>query len=89
MCIDLLLAALAGLAFIPLLTAYCAASYGRSFWLWLMLGCVLPIVSFYLLLALLYRSDLSPGQRLLTEAREILAAAEVREKQATLEWLLN
>ena len=64
---------------LPLLTGYCAASYGRSFWRWFTLGWVLPILSFLVLFALLARRHLNHGERLLTEAKEILAAAEAAE----------
>ena len=63
-------------ATLPLLTGYCAASYGRSFWLWFALGWLLPIVSFLLLFALIARDELDPGRRLLGEARQILKEAE-------------
>jgi hypothetical protein len=63
-------------ATLPLLTGYCAASYGRSFWLWFALGWALPILSFLLLFALIARRYLNQGERLLAEAKAILAAAE-------------
>jgi len=61
---------------LPLLTGYCAASYGRSFWRWFALGWVFPILSFLVLFTLLARRHLNQGERLLAEAKEILAAAE-------------
>ena len=64
---------------LPLLTGYCAASYGRSFRLWFVLGWVLPILSFLVLFALIARQHLNRGERLLAEAKEILAAAEAAE----------
>ena len=68
------------MSLVPFTTGYCAYSYGRSFWLWFALGWVLPIVSFFLLFALIVRQQLDHGQRLLDEAKEILAAAEEAEK---------
>ena len=50
-------AILVGLIFyftFPLLTGYCALQYGRSFWLWFVIGCFLPIVSFLLIFILIY-----------------------------------
>lgn len=38
----------------PLLAGYCARQYGRSFGIWFAIGCVLPIVSFLILVALIY-----------------------------------
>jgi hypothetical protein len=71
--VDMLLVAI---SFIPIMTGYCAASRGRSFWLWFALGWLLPIVSFLLLFALIARDELNPGRRLLGEARQILREAE-------------
>ena len=68
------LGCLAAFATLPLLTGYCAASYGRSFWLWFTLGWMLPILSFLVLFALLARRHLDQGERLLAEAKAILAA---------------
>jgi Trk-type K+ transport system membrane component len=78
MFIDILLAFLCALSFLPLTTGYCAYSYGRSFWVWFTLGCVLPIVSFFILFALLYRKEMDRGEQLLAEAKSILAEAEAR-----------
>lgn len=74
--LDMILAVAAAISFIPILTGYCAASHGRSFWLWFALGWALPIVSFLLLLALVAREQLDPGRRLLADARQILREAE-------------
>lgn len=46
-----------GLAFyftFPLLSGYAAYQYGRSFKVWFMIGCVLPIISFIVLVVLIY-----------------------------------
>jgi hypothetical protein len=77
--LDMLLAMLVALSFIPILTGYCAHSRDRSFWLWFALGCVLPIASFFLLIALIARDELDPGRRLLGEAKQILRDAEERK----------
>ncbi len=79
--IDMLLAMVVAISFIPILTGYCAHSYGRSFWLWFALGWLLPLASFFLLAALIAREQLDPGRRLLAEARLILRDAE-RDKVA-------
>lgn len=45
-------AILVGLIFyfaFPLLTGYCAQQYGRSFARWFAIGCLLPIISFFIL----------------------------------------
>ena len=73
--VDMLLVVVVALSFIPIMTGYCAASRGRSFWLWFALGWLLPIVSFLLLFALIARDELDPGRQLLREARQILKEA--------------
>ena len=61
-------AIIAGLVFyftFPLLTGYCALQYGRSFGIWFAIGCVLPIVSFLILVALIYWDEkTTPVRRL-------------------------
>ncbi len=49
-------AIIVGLAFyftFPLLTGYCAAQYGLSFKVWFGIGCVLPIISFFILMIII------------------------------------
>ncbi|WP_151087763.1 hypothetical protein [Hymenobacter baengnokdamensis] len=77
--VDMLLVMVVALSFIPIMTGYCAASRGYSFWLWFALGWVLPIISFLLLFALIARDELDPGRQLLREARQILKEAEKKE----------
>jgi phosphotransferase system glucose/maltose/N-acetylglucosamine-specific IIC component len=41
-----------GLAFvfaIPAVSGYFAHSHGRSFWLWFVIGCFLPIISYFII----------------------------------------
>ncbi|GAB2787356.1 phosphotransferase system glucose/maltose/N-acetylglucosamine-specific IIC component [Hymenobacter luteus] len=76
----LLLGAVCALSLFPITTGYCAYSYGRSFWLWFALGIFLPIVSYFVLFALILRQQLNHGQRLLTQAKAILAEAEEAER---------
>ena len=78
--VDMLFVVAVAISFIPILTGYCAHSRGRSFWLWFALGWLLPLVSFFLLFALIARNELNPGRRLLGEAREILREAEEKAK---------
>ena len=78
MIIDLLLAAVAVLLLVPLLTGYAAYAHGRGFWRWFGLGLVLPVVSLGVLTVLLALRRLNPGLRLLDDARRILADAETR-----------
>ena len=81
--VDMLFVVAVAISFIPILTGYCAHSRGRSFWLWFALGWLLPMVSFFLLFALIARNELNPGRRLLGEAREILRESEKKAKVRT------
>ena len=74
--IDMILAMVVAISFVPIMTGYCAYSHGRSFWLWFALGWLLPFVSFMLLFALIAREQLDPGRKLLSDARLILRDAE-------------
>ncbi|GAB3222389.1 hypothetical protein GCM10027346_00120 [Hymenobacter seoulensis] len=80
MFVDLLIAGIFAMSLLPMTTGYCAYSYGRSFWLWFALGLFLPIISYFVLFALILRQQLDHGQNLLTEAKAILAAAEEAER---------
>ena len=81
--VDMLFVVALAISFIPILTGYCAQSRGRSFWLWFALGWLLPLVSFFLLFALIAREELNPGRRLLGEARQILREAEEKNRVKT------
>ncbi|MDO7874380.1 hypothetical protein Q5H93_06520 [Hymenobacter sp. ASUV-10] len=84
MLLDLLFFILSTLLFLPLVTGYCAYSYGRSFWLWFVLGCGLPYISFIGLIVSLHRKELNPGERLVAEAKAILVAQELKSLAAVL-----
>jgi len=79
--VDMLLVMVVALSFIPIMTGYCAASRGRSFWLWFALGWLLPIISFLLLFALIARDELDPGRQLVREAKSLLKEAEQKALQ--------
>ena len=79
--LDLIAGVAIAISFIPILTGYCAATRGRSFWGWFFLSWLLPGASFFLLLALIARDELNPGRHLLREAKQILKDAE-RKKVA-------
>lgn len=70
-----------GLAFyftFPLLSAYAAYQYGRSFKVWFLIGCVLPILSFILLVALIYWDEkTTPNHKL--SRRERLESEQIVE----------
>ncbi|MCX6311949.1 MAG: hypothetical protein NT084_09990 [Bacteroidetes bacterium] len=37
---------------VPMITAFCAHRFGRPFWKWFAIGCVLPLVSVFIVLML-------------------------------------
>ena len=84
MIVDLIFAAAAVVVLVPLLTGYAAYAHGRGFWLWFSLGLGLPVVSLAFLTVLLAVRRFSPGERLLDDARRILAEDEARAARARL-----
>ncbi len=56
MLIDVALVVLAFLLSIPAITGYFARCYDRSFWLWFIIACFLPVVAQVMLALLCYRS---------------------------------
>ena len=65
MIVDAILAGLIFYLMFPLLTGYCARQYGRSFSRWFAFGCVLPIISFFILFFLIsWNEKTTPGHRL-------------------------
>lgn len=59
MIVDAILAGLVFYLMFPLLTGYCALQYGRSFGRWFGFGCIMPVVSFFILFLLIYWDEKS------------------------------
>ncbi|MEJ2005452.1 MAG: hypothetical protein P8X57_10905 [Cyclobacteriaceae bacterium] len=57
MIVDLLLAVVCFYFMIPLVAGYFAHSYGRSFWLWFGISTFLPIITHFILIALVYYDE--------------------------------
>ena len=53
--IEVLIAILTPLFFMPLMTAFMAYNHGRAFWRWFGLGCVLPYVSLFVIMFVVHR----------------------------------
>ncbi|WP_035562947.1 hypothetical protein [Hymenobacter sp. IS2118] len=53
--IEVLIAILGPLFFMPLMTAFMANSHGRSFWRWFGVGCALPYVSLFVIMFVVHR----------------------------------
>jgi len=67
-------AILVGLIFyftFPLLTGYCAVQYGRSFKVWFAIGCVLPIISFFILMIIISWDEKTTPQHKLTRREQV------------------
>ena len=76
-----------GLAFyftFPLLSGYAAYQYGRSFKIWFLIGCVLPIVSFILLVALIYWDEKTTPAHKLTKREKQASRQMVKELKEEL-----
>jgi len=63
MLIDIGLVFLAFLFSIPAITAYFAHSHGRSFWLWFAIGCILPIISNFIIAYLCHKEAIKAQRR--------------------------
>jgi uncharacterized membrane protein len=59
MIIDLLLTVVAFYFMIPLVAGYFAYCYGRSFWLWFTISTFLPIITHFILIALVFYDEKS------------------------------
>lgn len=57
MIVDLLLTVVAFYFMIPLVAGYFAYCYGRSFWLWFTISTFLPIITHFILIALVYYDE--------------------------------
>lgn len=84
-----------GLAFyftFPLLAGYAAYQYGRSFKTWFLIGCALPIISFILLVVLIYwdekttpthklsRRERQESEEMVEELKEELSSTRTPKK---------
>jgi hypothetical protein len=84
MLVDIVLAALAFYFSIPLIAGYFAKCYGRSFWLWFVLGTFLPVIAHFILIGLVYYDESKAGPTTLSRGEEAEAKELVRELLASL-----
>ncbi len=63
MFIDIALIGLVFLLSIPAITAYFAYSHGRSFWLWFAIGCILPILSNFIIIYFCWKEAVRAKKR--------------------------
>ena len=79
---------LVGLAFyfsIPTIVGYFAYSYGRSFWLWFILGTFLPVISHVILVALVVWDERKTAHNKLNRREEAEAERLVKSLLKTVE----
>jgi hypothetical protein len=57
MLIDVAILLLAFFLSIPTVLGYFASAYGKSFWRWFAIGLFLPVVSYFVLLTILYLDE--------------------------------
>lgn len=62
MIIDFALMGLLAALSIPAISGYYAYTHGRSFWLWFVIGCFLPVVSYFILMLLPDRRNPIEGE---------------------------
>lgn len=67
MLLDFLLLGLAFLFAIPAVTGYFAYSHGRSFWLWFLIGCFLPIIANFIIAYLCRKEAIKARKRKLAD----------------------
>jgi len=67
MLLDFLLFGLAFLFAIPAITGYFAHSHGRSFWLWFMIGCFLPIIANFIIAYICRKEAIKAEKRKLSD----------------------
>ncbi len=84
MLVDIVLAALAFYLSIPLVAGYFAHCYGRSFWMWFLIGCFLPVIAHFVLIALVYYDELKTGPYKLSRREEAEAERLVNELVSSL-----
>ena len=59
--LEALIVVLTPLFFMPLMTAFMAYNHGRSFWRWFGIGCLLPYVSLFVIMFVVYRDRRKPA----------------------------
>ncbi len=85
MIVDVILMGLAFYLAIPFIAGYCAKSYGRSFWLWFILGAFLPVLTHFLLFALIFVDEYTTPKTALSKREEAEAEQLVKDLMAEIE----
>lgn len=67
MLLDFVLLGLAFLFAIPAVTGYFAYSHGRSFWMWFLIGCFLPIIANFIIAYICRREAIKARKRKLAD----------------------
>ncbi len=79
MLVDIVLAIVAFYMMIPLVAGYFAYSYGRSFWLWFTISTFLPVITHFILIALVYYDEETTSKTELNRRERAESERIVRE----------
>ena len=79
MIVDAIIVGLIFYFMFPLLTGYCAFQYGRSFGVWFAVGCVLPVISFFILFFLISWNEKTTPHHKLTRRERVTSEKLVKE----------
>ncbi|MCA6074493.1 hypothetical protein [Fulvivirga sedimenti] len=79
MLVDIVLAIVAFYLMIPLVAGYFAYSYGRSFWLWFAISTFLPVITHFILIALVYYDEETTAKTELNRRERAESERIVRE----------
>ena len=71
MIVDIILAGILFYLMFPAVTGYAAYNYGRSFWLWFTIGCFLPVVSYLVLVAIIFWDERKTTRARLTRREKV------------------
>ena len=84
MLVDIVLAVIAFYFMIPLVAGYFAYCYGRSFWVWFIISTFLPVITHFILIALVYYDELATSEDKLNRRERAESERMVKELMETL-----
>lgn len=71
MIVDIILAGILFYLMFPTITGYAAHNYGRSFWLWFTIGLFLPVISYLVLVAMIFWDERKTSEPRLTRRERV------------------
>lgn len=79
MIVDVIIFGLIFYLMFPTLTGYCAYHYGRSFLTWFIIGCFLPIISFFVLLSMVMWNEKTTPRHKMSRREQVESDRLVEE----------